>query len=144
MNPTFFHQYGILPLTDFITFDTIPSTEKNLFLINRTSDSTQSYFTNTQVTDGTYSTFINGTTGKVNSVSYGKLTLVQNTDNFRPLLIQNVNAPFLDCGTLSSLVSRHNLNIKRDFIFTMICNKEFNGNNQRQNFGLLSNNNCYF
>ena len=144
MNPTFFHQYGSLPLTDFITFDTIPSTEKNLFLINRTSDSTQSYFSNTQVTDGTYATFVNGTTGKVNSVSYGKLTLVQNTDNFRPLLIQNVNAPFLDCGTLSSLVSRHNLNIKRDFIFTMICNKEFNGNNQRQNFGLLSATNCYF
>ena len=145
MNPTFFYQNGNLPLTDFITFDTIPSTEKNLFSINRTSDSAQSYFTNSQVTDGTYSTFVNGTTGKVNSFSYGKLTLSQNIDAKKPLLIQNGNSPFLDFNNAGMFLSgRHNLSLKRDFVFTIICNKEFGSSGQRQNFGILSNDKCYF
>ena len=145
MNPTFFYQYGNLSLTNFITFDTKPSSQNNLFLINRTSDNVQSSFTNTQITDGTYSTFISGTTGKINQLNYSKIRLNQSLNSIQPLLTQNTNDPFLDFNTQGMFLSgRHNLALKRDFIFTMICNKEFNGNSERQNFGILSSTNCYF
>ena len=96
MNPTFFYQYGNLSLTNFITFDTKPSSENNLFLINRTSDDAQSSFTNTQITDGTYSTFISGTTGKITNIDYLNKSLSQSSDTRKPFLVQNTNDPFLD------------------------------------------------
>ena len=144
MNPTFFYQNGTLSTTNFLSFDTKPSTADNLFLINRTSDNTQASFTNTQVTDGTYSTFVSGTTGKITNLKYGKLSLSQTVDTSKPLLIQNTNDPFLDFSQSTFLSGRHNLNIKRDFIFTIICNQEGANVNQRQNFGLLSSDKCYF
>jgi hypothetical protein len=144
MNPTFFYQSVILSSNDFITFDTKPSVKNNLFLINRSTDDAQSSFTNTQLTDGTYSNFISGTTGKITNIDYSRTSLIQTVTTNKPLLIQNINDPFIDCSGTQSLVGNHNLILKRDFIFTMICNKEFNTNSQRQNFGLLSSNNCYF
>ena len=145
MNPTFFYQIAAKKINNFITFDTKPSSENNIFLINRASDNVQSSFTNTEVTDGTYSTFISGTTGKITQLNYGKIKLNQSVDLNKPLLVQNTNDPFLDFNTQGMVMSGiHNLSLKRDFIFTMICNKEFNTSNQRQNFGLLSATKCYF
>jgi hypothetical protein len=109
-----------------------------IFTIRRESDNIEQDFSQSEINNGLYSTFIQGTFGAVKR--WGILSNFDTTKQVR--LIYDVNNYYVYDNLVDSNLNRvfNKLNMAGDWLFSVILQKEENGNSQRPNFGAKQDN----
>lgn len=114
-----------------MSFDTVGT--GTVFTIRRESDNVEQSFTYTEITDGTYDTFVSGSEGAVKEW-IGNLATLSNTGTDQMRLKSNAGNPFLDDYTEQAYLSMaQTLDMSGDSVFSLIFKDELNNNNQRSN-----------
>jgi hypothetical protein len=115
--------------------------QNSSFLIRRESDNVEQVFSYSEVIDGTYDSFISGTNGAVNEWKYLGKTFYNNTDTTsQPRLLSNSGSPYIyDYNEGGYLKLTKTLDLRNDWIITLISEKEENGTSQRVNLSVRDN-----
>lgn len=121
----------------FNSFDTKGDTGV-VFVVRRANDNVEQSFTYNQITDGTYATFVSGTSGFVKEWKSKRKKMTAFSNTYQPYLVENSGNPYLDFSVQGMcLESPNTLKINNDFVATIVIYNETNGNNQRNNLALV-------
>ncbi len=118
------------------SFDTKSSTpSNNVFVVRRESDNVEQTFNYTQITDGTFDTFVSGSEGAIKEwIAQDGSGLKQLTNTRQPRLKSGVINPYIDNYAIDKDLQFSRVsNMSGDSIVSVILKDELNNNNQRAN-----------
>jgi hypothetical protein len=130
-----------------LSFDTKSSTpSNNAFVIRRESDNAEQAFNYTEITDGTFDTFVTGSEGAIKEWIGSDGSILKNTVNAnQPRLKSNSGNPFVDdYSQEAALLMTRTIDMSQDSIISVILKDELNPNNQRANIIIRGSGNNLF